>query len=198
MKLVSIVPVAAAALLAGCATAPTGNTVDDITRFRAVNVAPIQFAAEALGPLPSHEHIALESELFTALKSGIAPSLLTEEPSANVVRIELTVTELNASSPAVNVLTTALLFVPFDAGGVAFEARFYDGESRAPFARTAYRHTSTPLELKGSFRRYGHATKALHDWAEEITSGLAATGSRNIGAPEYSAARYLSTSTEGR
>ena len=94
------------------------------------------------------------------------PSLLTDVPSAGVVRIEVTVTELNASSPAVNLLTTALLFVPFDAGGVAFDARFYDGESREPFARTTYRHISTPLELKGSFRRYGHATQALRDWAE--------------------------------
>jgi len=178
MKLVSIAAIAAAVLLAGCVTAPASNTADakiDITRFRAVNVAPIQFAAEALGALPNDERVALESDLLTALKDGIAPSLLTDEPSPSVVRIELTVTELNASSPAVNLLTTALLFVPFDAGGVAFEARFYDGESRQPFARTTYRHTSTPLEIKGSFRRYGHATRALHDWAEEITSGLGAT-----------------------
>ena len=183
MKLASIVPIAAAALLAGCATAPASNSADakiDITRFSAVHVAPIQFAAEALSELPGDERIALESDLLAALKDGIAPSLLTDKPSVSVVRIELTVTELNASSPAVNVLTTALLFVPFDAGGVEFEARFYDGESREPFARATYRHTSTPLELKGSFRRYGHATKALHDWAEEITSGLAAANSRKI------------------
>ena len=183
MKLISIVPIAAAVLLAGCATAPASNPADDkidISRFHAVNVAPIRFAAEALGALPNDERVALESDLLAALKEGMPPSLLTDEPSASVVRIEVTVTELNASSPTVNLLTTALLFVPFDAGGVAFEARFYDGESQEPFARTTYRHTSTPLELKGSFRRYGHATKALHDWAEEITNGLAETASRKI------------------
>lgn len=183
MKPISLVSIAAAVLLAGCATAPAGNTADDnidITRFRAVNVAPIQFAAEALGALPSVERVALERDLRAALKDGVPPSLLADEPSASVVRVEVTVTELNASNPTVNLLTTALLFVPFDAGGVAFEARFYDGESDEPFARTTYRHTSTPLELKGSFRRYGHATKALHDWAEEISNGLAETASRKI------------------
>jgi hypothetical protein len=183
MKIFSIVPIAAAVLLAGCATAPAGKTADekiDITRFSAVNVAPIQFAAEALEALPNDERVALEGDLLTALKDGIGPSLLTEDPSASAVRIELTVTELNASSPAVNLLTTALLFVPFDAGGVAFEARFYDGESPEPFAHTTYRHTSTPLELKGSFRRHGHATKALHDWAKDIASGLAGMDSQKI------------------
>jgi len=61
-----------------------------------------------------------------------------------------------------------LLFVPLDAGGITFDARFYDGESSTPFARGSYHHTSTPLELKGSFKRYGHATKSLREWAEEL------------------------------
>jgi hypothetical protein len=94
--------------------------------------------------------------------------------------MEVTITELNASNPTVNLLTTALLFVPFDAGGVAFDARFYDGESREPFAQSNYRHISTPLELKGSFKRYGHAEKSLRDWSEELTSRLASATPRKV------------------
>jgi hypothetical protein len=174
MNLSFLVSIVACALLAGCATAPiTAPTADeiDITPYRAVNIAPVQFARSALSALPAEERASLESDFLLALKKGMPSSLLTDAPSAGVVRIEVTITELNASSPAVNLLTTALLFVPFDAGGVAFEARFYDGESREPFARTTCRHISTPFELKGSFRRYGHATQVLRDWAEEIANG---------------------------
>lgn len=174
MKLNFIVSIAGFALLAGCATAPvTGPASDkiDITSYRAVSIAPVQFAPAALSALPAEERTSLERDFRLALTEGMPPSLLTDVPSAGVVRIEVTVTELNASSPTVNLLTAALLFVPLDAGGVAFDARFYDGESREAFARTTYRHISTPLELKGSFRRYGHATRALRNWAEKISNG---------------------------
>jgi hypothetical protein len=92
------------------------------------------------------------------------------------VRIEVTITDLNPANPTVNLLTTALLFVPVDTGGIAFEARFFEGESREPFALRIVSYTSTPFQLKGSFRRYGHATRALHDWAEKLTSRNAAFG----------------------
>jgi len=174
MKFNYLVSIAAYALLTGCATAPVTAPVGDkidIRPYRAVNIAPVQFAPAASSALPAEERASLESDFRLALKEGMPLSLLTDAPSAGVVRIEVTVTELNASSPSVNLLTAALLFVPLDAGGVAFEARFYDGENREPFARTTYRHVSTPLELKGSFRRYGHATQALRNWAEEIANG---------------------------
>jgi hypothetical protein len=45
-----------------------------------------------------------------------------------------------------------------------------DGENREPFARTTYRHVSTPFDLNGSFRRYGHATQALRNRAEGIAN----------------------------
>ena len=173
MKPNCFLSIAACAVLAGCATVPgTGRAVGtiDITSYRAVNIAPVQFAPAALSALSAEERASLEREFRLALTEGIPPSLLKDEPSIGAVRIEVTVTELDASSPTVNLLTAALLFVPLDAGGVAFDARFYDGESREPFAHTSYRHISTPLELKGSFRRYGHAIRALRNWAEAISS----------------------------
>lgn len=174
MKLNFLVSIAGFALIAGCATAPVtlpASDKIDITSYRAVNIAPVQFAPAALSALPAEERASLERDFRLALSEGMSSSLLTDMPSAGVLRIEVTVTELNASSPTVNLLTAALLFVPLDAGGIAFDARFYDGGSREPFARTSYRHISTPLELKGSFRRYGHATQALLNWAESISNG---------------------------
>jgi hypothetical protein len=167
--------VAAIALLAGCATSTVSTLPEkfDLTRYRAVNVDLVRFTHEISGRLSDEERASLERDFSAALKEGLPPSFQADLSSPGVVRIEVTITELNASSPAVNLLTTALLFVPFDAGGVAFDARFFDGESPEPFAQSNYRHISTPLELKGSFKRYGHATQALRDWAEGLTSGLA-------------------------
>lgn len=170
MKTYTHVFFAAIALLAGCATTPVSTAPEqlDLNRYRAVNVAPVLFAPGIAGAIPDEERALLERDLGAALKDGLPPSLRSEQPSSDVVRMEVTITELNASNPAVNVLTTALLFVPFDAGGVAFDARFYEGDSLEPFAVTSHRHISTPLELKGSFKRYGQATKALRDWSEGL------------------------------
>lgn len=176
MKSLSLAMIAAFGLLAGCVTSSVNSTAAekiDLTRYRAVNVATIRFVPEVASTLSAEERDSLDREFRLALMEGLPASSLAAEQSPGVVRIEVTVTELNASSPMVNALTTALLFVPFDAGGVAFEARFYDGESDEPFAQITHRHISTPLELKGSFRRYGHATRAFRDWAEQFSSGLA-------------------------
>jgi hypothetical protein len=174
MKLFSLAVVAAAALLTGCATSPASDATNpiDFARYHAVNIAPIQFAPEVSKAIPAAELASLQKDLRGALNEGLTPAMLAEKPSLGVLRMELTVTELNASNPAVNVLTTTLLWLPMDAGGVAFEARFYDGESGEPIAQTTYRHMSKPMELRGSFERYGHATEALRDWAEGLTRGI--------------------------
>jgi hypothetical protein len=173
---------AAIALLAGCATSTISSLPEqvDLNRFHAVNVGPVLFTPEVSGAIPDAERASLERDFGAALKAGLAPSFQSEQPSKGVVRVEVTITELNASSPTVNLLTTALLFVPFDAGGVAFDARFYDGESREPFAVSSYRHISTPLELKGSFKRYGHAAQSLRDWSEDLKSRFAGAAPRKV------------------
>lgn len=172
----------ALALLAGCVTTPVSTVPEqfDLDRYHAVNVAPVRFSPEIAAAIPDEERASLEHVFAAALQEGVPPSFQSEQPSPGVVRMEVTITELNASNPTVNLLTTALLFVPLDAGGVAFDARFYEGESREPFAMTQYRHTSTPLELKGSFKRYGHAAKALRDWSEGLTSKVAGAAPRKV------------------
>lgn len=175
MKFLSLAIIAAFGLLAGCASSLVNSTAAkkiDLTRYPALNVATVRFVPKVASALSVEERDSLGREFRLALMEGLPASALAAEPSQGVVRIEVMVTELNASSPTVNALTTLLLFVPFDAGGVAFEARFYDGESEEPFAQTTHRHISTPLELKGSFRRYGHATRAFRDWADQFSSAL--------------------------
>jgi hypothetical protein len=186
MKPYTPVSFAVIALLTGCATLPVSTLPEqlDLNRYHAVNVAPVLFTPEIAGAIPDAERASLERDFGAALKEGLAPSFQSVQPATGVVRIEVTITELNASSPTVNLITTALLFVPFDTGGVAFDARFYDGASREPFAQSNYRRTSTPLELKGSFRRYGHATRALRDWSEGLMKRLVGTQSRSVAKSE--------------
>lgn len=168
-----------AALLAGCASVPTNDAANqppDLSRFLALSVAPIQFAPDIASALSDADRVSLGRDLRTALSEGLPPALRTDTQAPDAVRMEVKVTALDASSPTVNLLTTALLFVPMDAGGIAFDARFYAGDDAEPFARRSIRHTSTPLELRGSFSRYGHAEKVLRDFASELGDSFERAG----------------------
>ena len=163
------------ALLSACAATPHADRVD-LARFHAIDLVPVQLAGELAATLSDVERSSLEAELGVALREGVPEAMLADGPGPNVVRVEITVTELNASSPTVNLLTTALLFVPVDKGGIGFEVRLFEGDSREPFDLQTIHYTSSPLKLKGSFSRYGHAKRVLRDWAAGISARLVGAG----------------------
>ena len=101
MKFLSLTMIAAFGLLAGCVSSPVNSPVAekiDLTRYRAVNVATVRFVPEVDGALSVEERDSLEREFRIALMEGLPASSLAAEPTPGVVRIEVLVTELNASS----------------------------------------------------------------------------------------------------
>lgn len=161
--------------LNGCASTaaltPAAGTAD-LSRYHAIVVDSVRLAPAVSATLSAEEVQTIERQLHLALVDALPPTARAATPAPGVLRLAVTVTDLESVSPTLNAVTTVLLFVPLDKGGVAFEAVF-SNESGSPLSRTTQHHTSTPLEIKGSFSRYGHAEKALRTWAAELAKALA-------------------------
>lgn len=89
-----------------------------------------------------------------------------------MLRLEVTVTDINAVNPTLNGFSQTLLVVPFDRGGISFEARFYEGTGREPVAFTTQSATGSMFDLKGNLSHYGHAVAALEKWATRLGQSL--------------------------
>jgi hypothetical protein len=166
---------AALVALGGCASAPKTHepvAALDFARFDTVAVAAMSITPEAVEGLSDEERAALAQEMRSALVAQLPESVVMEQAAPGVLRLEITVTEINASSPTANVLSTALLHVPLDRGGVAFEARFFDGLGTEPIAVATKRHESSLLSYSGSFSRYGHAIRAFESWGGTLAKSL--------------------------
>lgn len=89
-----------------------------------------------------------------------------------MLRLEVTVTDINAVNPTLNGFSQTLPMVPFDRGGISFEARFYEGPGREQMAFTTQSATGSMFDLKGNLSHYGHAVAALEKWATRLGQSL--------------------------
>jgi hypothetical protein len=174
MKSFSVTFALGAVLLAGCTTVPRAiaPTYVDVARYRAIAVEAVHIAAAA-STLDDADRTALEDTLRLALVDAIPEKARAAAAGPGVLSIEITVTELDSSNPALNALTTALLLVPMDRGGIAFDATFFDRPGSAAIGSTTVRHRSSVTDLKGSYSRYGHAVDALREWGAGLAESLA-------------------------
>jgi hypothetical protein len=160
----------AAALVAGCATAPAAAPEVDLNAYGKVLIEPFTMAAR----LPGQDPQVLAGEFRDAFVAEFKDSsMLASTPGRDVLRVRVTVTELNRANPAVNVLTAALLFVPLDSGGASITMELRDAETGRLLQKREQRWTSTPLKIKGSFSAYGQATAAFGRWGKELSQQLA-------------------------
>lgn len=124
-------------------------------------------------PFTPEELDTLAGEIRTAFTKTLAPEIeVVNEPGAHVLRIRAAATDIAASSPALNLLTTAAVFVPLDMGGASIEVEFMDSVTNERLAAMAERKTGTPLQLLSGFSRFGHAKKAFDQWSEALKSAL--------------------------
>ena len=165
------------AATAGCASAPRAvQQQPDFARFRgAIAVEEIVLAPTVAAELPENDRNVLASKLRIALVSSLSGTATVREPGPGVLRLQVTVTAIDTTSPAVNAISSALVFVPLDRGSIAFEARFFDGTAAQPITWTAELRKGSPLDIKGNFRLYGHAISALEKWGESLGAALQET-----------------------
>lgn len=93
-------------------------------------------------------------------------------PGEDVLRIRAAITEIIPASPALNVVTTLVAFVPLDMGGAAIEAEFIDSMTNERVAAMVERKLGTPFDLKSGFTSLGHARASFKSWAEELKRAL--------------------------
>ncbi|HTU65681.1 MAG TPA: DUF3313 family protein [Steroidobacteraceae bacterium] len=166
----------AALLTAGCAAAPAPKSAPapDLAHYRAVVIESVRIAPEA-GLLSTANRAALERQLHVALVDSIPPAQRAVTPAADVVRVQVTVTALDAVDPVKNGVSTTLLGVPLDRGAIAFEARFYAADGSEPFATITEQRKAGAFAFAGSFSHYGHAVGALHGWGAELAEVITRT-----------------------
>ena len=132
----------------------------------------IQIDAEKIGMTP--EDLEGLSEEFTAIViKTLGPEVpVVKTAGPDVLSIRATVTDLNPSNPVVNGITTLVVFIPLDMGGASVDVTLSDSRTQAPLAHFADRKTGTPLQLASAFSRYGHARRAVREWAIELKNAI--------------------------
>jgi hypothetical protein len=180
----------AAATLAACSSMPATRT-DYLTgraalnfnedgsagRYRAplaidparMTLIDVQWRAEAT--FSDDERAALTATLQKALQDAAAAA--PAQPQGRPIVVRAAITRVETVSPAANVATTLLLFVPLDRGGAAVEIEALDAETRSPLAALTYAHYAPLTEFGARFVRLAPAEVALKKAATEFKLLLA-------------------------
>lgn len=181
----ALIAVAAAVLLAGCASqTPTrtgfldrydepssrSTTTADLTRYSRFIVDPIEFRpgttvssnvdAAAVERLKGE----LEGAIRKVFSSTHAPA---ERPGPGVLRVRYAITGVETSQPTVNALTV-LLIGPVSNGGVSTEGEVVDSVTGERLAALVTATNALPWRggLGGYFSSFGHASTLLAQHAE--------------------------------
>lgn len=93
-------------------------------------------------------------------------------PGPGVLRVRAAITEIIPASPTLNVITTALAFVPLDMGGASIEAEFIDATTNQRMAAMVELKLGTPTDLSSGFTSLGHARASFKTWATELKRAL--------------------------
>jgi len=155
--------------LGGCASAPKPavTPAPDLSRYRAAVIGEVRIDPGAEKSLSDTDRHALEREFYEALVPVLS-TMSTSENDAGVLRVDITVRELDGSKVGLNAVSTLLIHVPVDRGSIAFEARFYEGARPEPVATVEHRQKGHVYEIIGGLKEYGHARNALRDWARDL------------------------------
>lgn len=96
------------------------------------------------------------------------------EPGPDVLRIRAAITEIVPANPAINIITTAAVFVPLDMGGAAIEAEFIDSVSGEVLAAMIDKKLGNPVDPRfyRGFTTLGYAKGAFSAWAAELKEAL--------------------------
>lgn len=145
--------------------------------YKKILLDPISIVGDAAANeslLNQDERSALLTYWHDTLVEKLGPEYqVVVDPGPDVLRIKAAITDIDASSPILNAVTTAVLFIPLDMGGASIEVEFIDSSTGELMAAMVERKTGTPLQLLSSFSKLGHAKNAITHWAEELKLAMA-------------------------
>ncbi len=147
-------------------TQPGGKTLvyrdaTAATDYHAVIIEPVSFQAKAATKLTPKKQAKLAENLADrARKVFISKYAIVSAPGVGVVRLRMTVNDINKSSPVINLVTTAAAYLPFDMGAVSVEMEAVDSMSGHRVAALLDKRQGLPLTPAGFFGCFaptGHA-----------------------------------------
>jgi len=148
----------------------------DWKRYKAVMLDPVVIyyhpsaGSRAIQPVEAQKLALYFREAVVAELKGTYPVITI--PGPDVLRIRTAITDVVAASPAVNIVTTAVAFVPLDMGGASIEVEFLDSITGEQLAAMVESKKGSPLNIPGGFTELGHARAAFREWAVELKSAL--------------------------
>ena len=143
--------------------------------YRRVIIEPVEFAPGVAGreQISAAERESLTRCFGQALAGAFKNDLeVVGAPGPQTLRIRSAITGVDASNPALNLVTTLALFVPLDNGGVSLELEVLDSVTDQPVAAVIAWDRGSPLQFKESFHRFGHARRALRKKAGQVADVL--------------------------
>ncbi|MDY6987537.1 MAG: DUF3313 domain-containing protein [Thermodesulfobacteriota bacterium] len=147
----------------------------DWKRFKSLQIDPIlvYYKPDARDRQIDPNTLKKMTDYFgTALVKAVEDKYpVVTEPGPHVLRIRAAITELDPSNVLVNVVTSVAL-LSVDMGGAAMEAEFLDSETGERLAAIVHKRMGTPIDMVGSYSKWGHAKAAFDYWARELRKGL--------------------------
>lgn len=143
--------------------------------YNKVMLDPIRIRIDAAiidGKFNPEEIESLKRDFKNAVVEKLVPESVVTTPGSDVLRIRAAITDIDTSNPVLNLVTTAVAFVPMDMGGASIEVEFLDSVSGERLAAMADRKTGTPIQLISGFKRFGHTREVFDQWAEELKLAL--------------------------
>lgn len=125
----------------------------------------------------------LAARLRTELENGLSQKYEAIEPPGKADKETLVVTpvlvDVETPPRTLNVVTSALVFVPVASGSATFEAKLSDGETGKVLAEIAEKRSgnldAASLTV-GPYMKFVHAEAAFKKWGDQLKSFVARSG----------------------
>ncbi|MCV2355698.1 DUF3313 domain-containing protein [Paucibacter sp. B2R-40] len=190
--IIAIAAIAAIALLSACSTVMTSAKSGYLSDYGALVEAPdaasaSRASAQAIDPIQvsiaevvwrvdsrtdigKDERDALLAQLKRELQQGVLA--LPASPQGRPVQIRAAITRVETVSPALNTVSSLLLFVPLDRGGAALEIEALDLQTGRQLAALRLGYFAPLSELKARFSKLAPAEIAVSKAAGDFVSLL--------------------------
>ncbi|MBI5521395.1 MAG: DUF3313 domain-containing protein [Desulfarculus sp.] len=93
-------------------------------------------------------------------------------PGPDVLVVRAALTHLKPVNPALNIATTAVVFMPVDVGQAAVEAQFLDAQSGEVLAEAAASRSGSPVELTTLWTRWSQVEACFAVWADMLRQAM--------------------------
>jgi hypothetical protein len=129
--------------------------------YHAVIIEPVSLQSNAAAKLSTKKQADLSENLAGRARKVFASKYtIATEPGPGVLRLRMTVNNINKSSPVINLVTTAAAYLPVDMGAVSVEMEAVDSVSGQRVAALLDKRQGLPLTPAGFFGSFvptGHA-----------------------------------------